>query len=225
MSESGTGTGKRTGFAALEELAPDVSPSRTGTTRPSQKPAPVAQPDSSGGRAAPDPRREGPYQGGGSNNGGSKGWRIPVGVLLGIGAIVGFYQLNQTFAPSSQVPRSSFQSAPDSSWRPAPTPYTPPPPIAPSPPVESVPPVGSGLQLNRDQIRWCLSESIRLDAARGALNAYIGIDVERFNAMISFYNGRCANFQYRQSVMQSVTAEVEANRWTLQRDGAARFSR
>jgi hypothetical protein len=92
-------------------------------------------------------------------------------------------------------------------------------------PTEEVPPVGTKLVLGPAQIRYCLSEGIRLDAARTALNAYLELDVDRFNAMIANYNSRCSDFRYRSGSLESARAEVERNRLTLEAEGRARFSR
>lgn len=93
----------------------------------------------------------------------------------------------------------------------------------PAPKIESLPPVGTGILLSEDQIRYCLAEGIRLDAARGAVNQYNQSDISRFNGMISDYNSRCSQFRYRQGSLESVRAQVEAERFQLQSEGAARF--
>lgn len=94
----------------------------------------------------------------------------------------------------------------------------------PIPPTkEGMPPIGVGLVLNQEQIRYCLSEDIRLEAAKGAVNNYIESDVENFNAMIADYNSRCGNFRYRSGALESVRSEVEPNRGKLQLEGSIRF--
>ena len=91
--------------------------------------------------------------------------------------------------------------------------------------VEVPPPPGTGQLLTSDQIRYCLSESIRLDGARGSLNTYNQFDIDRFNSMIVDYNSRCGNFRYRPGSLDGIRAAVEANRSRLDFEGAARFSR
>lgn len=122
-------------------------------------------------------------------------------VLLGVGGVIGILWL----LSSMNTPSSSGRSQP-------------------TPPVntnsldqtdrhfsrftEEVPPVGTKLVLGPAQIRYCLSEGIRIDAARGVLDRYSQWDVDRFNAMITDYNSRCSDFRYRSGSVESARAEV-----------------
>lgn len=102
--------------------------------------------------------------------------------------------------------------------------YSPPASIfTPDPQVEEAPPVGSGLTLSRNQIRYCLSEDIRLNAMKMAVNSYSDNDVNLFNYYIQYYNSRCGQFRYRQGSLESVRSEVEANRYTLEQEGRNRL--
>ena len=89
--------------------------------------------------------------------------------------------------------------------------------------IEELPPIGPDRALDAAQIRYCLSEDIRLEAARDVAN--VDADVDRFNAMINDYNARCANYRYRPQVFESVQREVQANSAFLQAEGIARFRR
>ena len=89
--------------------------------------------------------------------------------------------------------------------------------------MEQLPPVGPDRVLDAAQIRYCLSEDIRLDAARDVVSA--DADVDRFNSMINDYNSRCASYRYRRQVFESVQREVQSNRTSLQAEGVARFQR
>jgi len=89
--------------------------------------------------------------------------------------------------------------------------------------AEQPPPVGTNRVLGAPEIRYCLSEDIRLEAARDVVST--DAEVGRFNALVSEYNSRCGNYQYRRSVFESVQRQVEANRASLQIDGIARFQR
>ncbi len=91
--------------------------------------------------------------------------------------------------------------------------------------AEEVPPVGTKLVLGPAQLRYCLAEDIRIEAARSALNQYLEWDVNRFNAMIDDYNSRCSDFRYRSGSLESARTEVERNRPTLAAEGRARFAR
>lgn len=89
--------------------------------------------------------------------------------------------------------------------------------------LEQLPPIGTDQVLDAAQIRYCLSEDIRLEAARNVANA--DTDVDRFNSMIIDYNSRCASYRYRRQVFESVQREVQSNRALLQAEGVARFQR
>jgi hypothetical protein len=102
--------------------------------------------------------------------------------------------------------------------RPAAT-YTP----APEPPIEARPPVGTDIVLSDAQIRYCLSEKIRLDGAQSAVNTHRQSDVDRFNVMIDDYNSRCGSFRYRPGTLEAARAQVDAKQFQLQSEGAARF--
>ena len=86
-----------------------------------------------------------------------------------------------------------------------------------------MPPTGPDRVLDAAQIRYCLSEDIRLEAARDVVNA--DADVNRFNSMINDFNSRCANYRYRRQVFESVQREVQSNKASLQAEGVARFQR
>ena len=99
----------------------------------------------------------------------------------------------------------------------APTPPAPPPvPIA---PTESRPPVGTGMVLSDDQIRYCLSETIRIDTWQIAVDQYSTTSVDSFNVAVADYNSRCSNFKYRRGAVERVRIEVEGRRALLQREG------
>jgi hypothetical protein len=86
-----------------------------------------------------------------------------------------------------------------------------------------MPPLGADRVLGAAQIRYCLSEDIRLEAARDVVS--VNADVDRFNAMIEDFNTRCSNYRYRREVFESVQRQVQANRTALQAEGIARFRR
>ena len=91
--------------------------------------------------------------------------------------------------------------------------------------IEDKPPIGTNHVLGVAQIRYCLSENIRLEAAKGALNNYMETDVDRFNAMVADYNSRCSEFRYRRGTLESAQSEVERNRRALEAEGRSRFAR
>jgi hypothetical protein len=104
--------------------------------------------------------------------------------------------------------------------------YKPPSYIPPSAPkydtyVETKPPVGYGQTLDRNQIRYCQSQKIRVSAWQGALNRYSSTAINAFNAAVDDYNARCSNYRYYSGVLEGVRAEVEARRYTLETEGRA----
>ena len=98
-------------------------------------------------------------------------------------------------------------------------------PQVPTRPAESKPSVGRNNVLSTAQIRYCLAEQIRLDAAETALNNYSDSDVDRFNGYVSDYNSRCGEFRYRQGALESARRDVDPYRSQLQAEGRSRFVR
>lgn len=150
--------------------------------------------------------------------------------LLGIGAVIGvFWVLSEsgnkstppspTYTPSPQPP---VTSSPAPSWQPPPAA---PRPQTPSRPSEEKPPVGTDLVLSVPQIRYCVAEDIRLDAAKGVINNYVEAEVDRFNAMVADYNSRCGSYRYRRGALESARGDIEPYRSQLQAEGRSRFAR
>jgi hypothetical protein len=91
-----------------------------------------------------------------------------------------------------------------------------------SPREETKQPVGSELAFDRSQIRYCLSENIRMDAWEGRVNQYSDTSVAAFKAAVNDYNARCSHIRYRREDLESVRSEVDANRMALTRQGLAK---
>lgn len=85
--------------------------------------------------------------------------------------------------------------------------------------TEKVPSIGSGVALNEPEIRYCLSEKIRMSGWRSAINEYSETSIDAFNNAVNDYNARCSNFRYRRGTLESIRAEVEANREALASEG------
>ncbi|MGO7755658.1 hypothetical protein ACC708_36060, partial [Rhizobium ruizarguesonis] len=58
---------------------------------------------------------------------------------------------------------------------------------------------GVGQSLNRSELRYCIFKGKRLDLLRSL--AFTDAEVSSFKALVSDFNGRCANFRYRQNEM------------------------
>lgn len=83
--------------------------------------------------------------------------------------------------------------------------------------VGEKPPIGDGHVLDREQIRYCLTEKIRLDAIETIANASRNWEVDKFNGLVGDYNSRCGHFRYRRGSLESVRAEVEARRSQIEK--------
>jgi hypothetical protein len=84
-----------------------------------------------------------------------------------------------------------------------------------------MPPVGQTTPFDAAQIRYCLAEDVRLEAARDIVNS--DPDVDRFNAMINDYNSRCSNYRYRAGLLESLKRELQTRTSDLRAEGIARF--
>lgn len=186
----------------------------------STPPAPVEQPWPSA-RAetlAEEPRpvyTGAPGAGSGSSSSG-KWW------LIGIGVVVFLAWIGGSDKPSQSPQVSYAEPAP----APAAAPYS---PAAPthsySSNEERLPPVGTGLTFDRSQIRYCLSEKIRMSAWQEQVDQYSETSLDAFNAAVNDYNARCSNFRYRSGTLEAVRSEVEVKRAALTRQGLANAAR
>jgi hypothetical protein len=111
-------------------------------------------------------------------------------------------------APPSSASTTSLTSR---SYVPAPAPAT----------IEERPPVAQGATLSAPQVRYCLAQGIRIQAADKAVNTASAAETRRFIALVDDYTPRCGNYKYALAVLQSVKAEVEARRAVLEREGVA----
>lgn len=183
-----------------------------------QQSSPAARPDR---QEQPKPTQQ-PYQAPAQPSGSSAAGKWLFGIVAVIGVI---WLVNQSDDNSSS--RSTY-SPPPSSTSVAPTPARQQPaaqPQAPSRPVEAQPSIGRNNVLSTAQIRYCLAEKIRLDAAETVLNNYADSDVDRFNGYVNDYNSRCGEFRYRQGALESAQRDVEPYRSQLQAEGRSRFVR
>lgn len=128
-------------------------------------------------------------------------------VLWALGAVVGLFLLAMAVGGPSTEPQTRPSRSSD---QPGPVSFP-----------ESLPPVGTNHVLTAAQIRYCLSEDIRLEAARDFTDSSTATD--RFNAMVGDYNNRCASFRYRERDLESIRRELEGRRASLEAEGLARF--
>jgi len=207
-------------------MVSDVDSTVAQTARESKPTARAAAPaPAERARSADDQEPERPvYQAPAQSSGGSSTGKW----LLGVGAVAGLLWLVSQSGDKTPSPapvftpsgNSSSVASPSPNWQPAPSP-----PPAPSRPSEDKPPVGTNNVLTSAQLRYCVAEEIRLDAAKGVINNYNDTHVDRFNEMVADYNGRCGQFRYRSGALEGARAEVERFRGALEADGRARFVR
>lgn len=142
--------------------------------------------------------------------------------LLGAGAVFGILWL-VSLADNSSSPNTSSHSRPpqSASVTSAPTGPT----QVSARPTEQKPSVGRNNVLTIAQIRYCLAEEIRLDAAESTISGYNHSDVDRFNGYIGDYNSRCSAYRYRQGTLERARREIEPYRGQLEAEGRNRFVR
>lgn len=98
-------------------------------------------------------------------------------------------------------------------------------PSAPETLTETMPPPDSvGQTLSLDELRYCLSEDVRMGAAQAVVDNYNSAQVDRFNSMAADYNNRCGEFRYRPSSMSTAQDEVDAHRPELEQEGRDRIA-
>ena len=178
-------------------------------------PQPRATSSSGGDVATPAPQTyQAPVQPGGGYSGAK--WLLGIGAVIGVIWLVGASGNKSSSSPSSYT-QSSYATAPASQ-----------PPIgepqAPRRPTEEMPPVGRDHVLGAAQIRYCLAEDIRMEAAKGSLNSYADSDVAQFNAMVADYNSRCGAFKYRSGALESARSDIEPFRFELAAEGRSYFA-
>ncbi|MGS0741470.1 hypothetical protein ACVBEF_06500 [Glaciimonas sp. GG7] len=87
------------------------------------------------------------------------------------------------------------------------------------------PPVGTGLMLNPSQIRYCLTEKIRIGLIKTVANQNSSEEVDAVNGMVSDYNSRCSQFRYLQSTFDGVNADVESRRAATEYEAKGQWAR
>lgn len=213
------------GFAGLSSMVSDVDDVVGSKSKQPQKPHSEPTPKQAAGstqhsrQTSIKPASQ-PYQAPPQPSGGSLGgkWLIGIGVVIGLVWLANQSDNNRPSKPAYSPGTSSTSTAP--ARQPAVVQ-----PQAPSRPSKSKPSVGRNNVLSTAQIRYCLAEKIRLDAAESVLNNYSDSDVNRFNGYVNDYNSRCGEFCYRQGALESARRDVDPYRSQLQAEGRSRFVR
>jgi hypothetical protein len=208
LSDSGANERRGKGFAGLDSMVSDVSED-VGRTADSVESASIptkTEAVSPAAERAERPSASIPTNPPSAGSGGA-GWIFGgIFLLFVLAAIVGSSG-NTTPAPSST---SSWESPPAAfpTPVPAPAPVAAAPAVAPSNAVEK-PPVGTDRLLDSAQIRYCLTEKIRIQAIESVVNADREAEIVNFNALVGDYNSRCGQFRYRQDELDRVQSEIE----------------
>lgn len=216
-----TDDNKAKGFAALSTLVTNVDQAvflaiKPADTRESEKAPTKAQVP----KASPKPQEPPP----------SGNSFLPLLWLLGItiasvGGVYAYYNANSDVAGASSSQGSAYTSttqeapASTSTWQSAVV----------EPPValrsfEEQPPVGGNLLLSIDQIRYCLAEEMRLEAAEPVLDNYNDAHVFEFNRYVDDYNSRCSEYRYYEESFAAARQDVVSFRDEIRSEGIARFS-
>ena len=215
-SEEEKKQGEGKGFAGLSSMVSDVDAIIASTPPKTQKVPSDLTPQQSADNSPPveqsQPRPASQiYQSPAQPSSGSSAGKW----LLGIAVVIALIWL-------------AIQSDSNISSRPSVAPASRPSGVQPqvsSRPTENKPLVGQNNVLSTAQIRYCLAEEIRLDAAETVLNNYSKSDINLFNRYINDYNSRCSKFRYRQGALKSARRDVEPYRGQLQAEGRSRFVR
>lgn len=161
------------------------------------------------------------------SSGSSTKWFWGAGVAMVVLARIGNSEESEN-APYSMPPKySPTLHAPAAAPEPATAPASDNSSVLPG---EEKPPVGANRVLEVAQIRYCLAEDIRLEAAKEAVNNYNKSDVDSFNAIVDSFNAmvedfknRCGKIQYRKGALESARSDVEPYRGKLQLEGSIRI--
>ena len=89
--------------------------------------------------------------------------------------------------------------------------------------IEMKPSKSSSSALNMNELRYCLSEQIRLDSVKNIINDYFQEDIDRYNGLVNDYNNRCKNRKYYETAFTKANKEVNDREYTIKKDGLNRF--
>jgi hypothetical protein len=215
------------GFSGLDSMVSDVSKDvehaeRVGQSNESRSRA--AAPKESGEAEKPPAAPESLEKGTGTSSE-SSGLRWVLGAAAFIFVIWLIGNSSKQGTPTySPPPVTVTAPAPARIPSPAPAlaPFVVPPPLS---VIGNKPPIGDGNVLDREQLRYCVSEKIRLNAIETIVSASRNSEIEKFNGLVADYNGRCGHFRYRRGSLESVRTEVEVQRPEIERNAKTAWAR
>ncbi|BDG71271.1 hypothetical protein [Roseomonas fluvialis] len=91
--------------------------------------------------------------------------------------------------------------------------------------TETKPPEhGGDRSLSRAELRWCMFNDIRIEAARPDMRGAKQGQVQAFNAAVTEWNQGCRRYRYSRSDRDAVQRQVTEHRAALEAEGKARFA-
>lgn len=90
--------------------------------------------------------------------------------------------------------------------------------------LEVKPTAGFDLDRSPEQIRYCLSEDIRVEAIRSSLDSYSQFEIDRLHSAVVEYNSLCSRYSYRPTAFEIAKNDVTARRLALVSEGLARLT-
>jgi hypothetical protein len=91
--------------------------------------------------------------------------------------------------------------------------------------TETQPPAHDGNRsLSTAELRWCMFNDIRIEAARPDMRGAKQGQLQAFNAAITEWNSGCRRYRYSRSDRDSIQRQIDARRAQLEAEGKARFA-
>ena len=91
--------------------------------------------------------------------------------------------------------------------------------------TETRPADGGGERtLSRAELRWCMFNDIRIEAARADVRSAKQGQIQAFNAAVTEWNAACRRYRYSRSDRDAVQRQIDAKRTELEGEGRARFA-
>jgi predicted outer membrane protein len=91
--------------------------------------------------------------------------------------------------------------------------------------TETKPPEhGGDRSLSRTELRWCMFNDLRIEAARPDMRTAKQGQVQAFNAAVTEWNQGCRRYRYRRSDRDAVQSQLAQRRLALEAEGRARFA-
>ncbi|MEO3472133.1 hypothetical protein AAFN86_09725 [Roseomonas sp. CAU 1739] len=91
--------------------------------------------------------------------------------------------------------------------------------------TETRPPDHDGTRsLTQAELRWCMFNDIRIEAARPDMRGAKQGQVQAFNTAVADWNKGCRRYRYSRSDRDTVQGQVNARRAQLEAEGKAQFA-